>query len=59
MAGARTTLTASTIEELEARVNEWYEQAAAQSLEDVRLPWDPSLVLETADGFSFVVWAHS
>jgi hypothetical protein len=59
MAGAQKTLTASTIEDLEARVNEWYAQAAANGLEDVRMPWDPSLVLETDEGFAFNVWANS
>jgi hypothetical protein len=42
MAGASKIVSAPTIEELEEKVREWYEEAAAKRLEDERLPWDPS-----------------
>lgn len=59
MAGAQTTIEAPTIEELQARVEEWYAQAADRGLEDARLPWDPANVEQTDDGYVFSVWAHS
>jgi len=52
-------LFAPTLDELEKMVNEWYRNAAAQGLADVRLPWDPEAVQETKDGFVFEVRAHT
>jgi hypothetical protein len=59
MAGAQKTLTAGTIEELEAEVERWYEEAEGAGLGDARLPWDPEAVIKTEDGYAFHVWAHS
>jgi hypothetical protein len=59
MAGAQEVVTADTKEELETKVEEWYARAAANGLEDRRIPWDPNAVQETAAGFGFAVWAHS
>ena len=59
MGGAVATITASTIEELKSKVEEWYEDAAATGLEDARLPWDPESVRMTGEGYEFSVWAHS
>jgi hypothetical protein len=59
MAGAFDVVTASTVEELEENVRQWYEDAADKGLEDERFPWDPSLVKQGDDGYEFMVWAHS
>jgi hypothetical protein len=59
MAGATEKIVAPTIEELQQRVEAWYERAAGQGLEDARLPWNPEGVRQTDDGFEFNVWAHS
>lgn len=59
MGGAQEVITAPTVEELEAKVAEWYERAEGMGLEDARIPWDPALVQEREDGYVFSVWAHS
>lgn len=60
MAGAHTVIAAPTLPELQARVEEWYQGAAAQGLEDARIPWDPDQAQKSDDGgFEFIVWAHS
>ncbi len=59
VAGSRTTLTADSEEALKELVEQWYERAAAQGLEDARIPWDPANVEKTADGYEVMVWAHS
>lgn len=60
MGGAMEVLNASTLEELKTIVEEWYAQAAAQGLDDERLPWDEANAREESDGtWSFAVWAHT
>ena len=59
MAGANTVISAPTLEELKQKVEEWYAGAAANGLEDQRIPWDPEKALKTDQGYEFAVWAHS
>lgn len=59
MAGARDTLSARTKTELKKRVQEWIRDAKEAGLEDIRLGWDPDRVIQTDDGYSIQVWAHS
>ncbi len=59
MGGASTTITAATIEELEQKVRDWYEEAKDMDLDDVRLPWDPDRAVKVNNGYEFAVWAHS
>jgi hypothetical protein len=59
MGGASTTLTAPTVEALKAMVLVWYQQAKDQGLEWNRHPWDPDHVVQTEEGFSYLVSAHT
>jgi hypothetical protein len=59
MAGSMDVVSASTLEELEESVAQWYERAADAGLEDARISWDPDLAYKTEDGYEFAVWAHS
>jgi len=59
MAGSTEVITATTLEELKQRVEEWYAASAAQGLEDERIPWDPDKALKTQGGYEFAVWAHT
>ncbi len=52
MAGAFDVVTASTVEELEEKVCQWYDDAADKGLEDERFPWDPALVKQGATATS-------
>jgi hypothetical protein len=60
MGGAMKVLNAPTLEELKAMVEEWYAQAAAQRLDDERLPSSEAQARQESDGsWSFSVWAHA
>lgn len=59
MPGVSAVIKASSVPELETRVAEWYENAAADGLGVPRIPWDPKNVRETEDGYEFAVLAHT
>lgn len=59
MAGSTAVITATTMEELKLKVEEWYAGAAANGLEDERIPWDAQKALKTDEGYEFAVWAHA
>jgi hypothetical protein len=59
MGGATAVITATTMEELKQKVEEWYAGAAANGLEGKRIPWDPDKALKTDEGYEFAVWAHT
>jgi hypothetical protein len=51
--GVSAVVKASSVRELETRVAEWYENAAADGLGVPRIPWDPKRVREIEDGYEF------
>ena len=53
MPGVSAVVKASSVQELETRVAEWYENAAADGLGVPRIPWDPKRVREIEDGYEF------
>jgi hypothetical protein len=57
--GASAVIKASSVPELETRVAEWYENAAADGLGVPRIPWDPTKVREIENGYEFSVLAHT
>ncbi len=52
MAGAFNVVTASTVEDLETKVQEWYEDAADKGLEDARLQGGRRQASHSVDAFS-------
>ena len=59
MAGGFETIKAPTKTELKKRVKQWEKQARGMDLSDIRLGYDPERVVQTEDGYSIQVWAHS
>lgn len=58
MGGARNTIEAETIKELEQETREWLRPARERGW-DVRLGYNRDRVEETEDGYKIEVWVHT